>query len=206
MSWMYTKGGHFGQYTSELILLPEWDVGYNVLASGQQVTLAVDTVSNIVAEVVVAAALDAAAAVEANAMYAGMYVSSDGDSITLEVDDGPGLLISKWTWNGTDAMPIYATLSAGDPEANISIRLWPTTLQNPPRVGANTVERVSFRSYVQKLPFNPNPYPVLGNCISWLTTDQFNYGGVGIDEFVFDIADGRASKVAARFLRAEYSR
>lgn len=206
MSWMYTKGGHYGQYTSEMILLPDWDIGYNVLASGQQVSLAVDTVSNIVAEVVVAAALDAAAAMEANATYAGTYESMDGNSITLEVDDGPGLLVSNWTWNGTDAMAIYAALSAGDPNANISIRLWPTTLQTPPGVGTNTLKEVSFRSYVQRLPFASNPYPVLGNCISWLTTDQITYGGVASDEFVFDIAEGKASKVNARFLRTEYSR
>jgi hypothetical protein len=206
MSWMYTKGGHYGQYTSEIILLPDWDIGYNVLASGQQVSLAVDTVSNIVAEVVVGAALDAAAAAEANTTYAGTYNSTDGSSITLEVDDGPGLLVSNWTWNGTDALAIYAALSAGDPEANISMRLWPTTLQSPPRGAASNLKRASFRAYVQKLPFTSNPYPVLGNCISWLTTDQITYGGVASDEFVFDIEDGQASKLTARFFRTEYSR
>jgi hypothetical protein len=206
MSWMYTKGGHYGQYTSEIILLPDWGVGYNTLASGQQVSLATDLVSNIVAEVVVAAALDAAAAEEANATYAGTYNSADGDSIAIEVDDGPGLLISNWTWNGTDVTPIYAALSAGGADANITIRLWPTTLQSPSRLGASNLNKVSFRSYVQDLPFLPNLYPVLGSCISWLTTDQITYGGVASDEFVFDITNGQASKVNARFLRAEYSR
>lgn len=206
MSWMYTKGGHYGQYTSEMILLPDWDIGYNVLASGAAVSLAVDTVSNIVAEVVVAAALDDAAAEEANTTYAGTYTSSDGDTLTIEVDDGPGLLVSNWTWNNTDAIALYATLAAADPDANISIRLWPTTLKSPSGVGAGSLTKAGFRAYVQKLPTMLNPYPVLGNCISWLTTDQITYGGVGSDEFVFDVEDGQATGLEARFLRARYER
>jgi hypothetical protein len=192
-SWMYTKGGHYGQYTSEIVLLPDWGMGYSVLASGVEVSLAVDTVANIVAEIVVGA-LDEAAAEEANVTYAGRY-ENDGDVMVLEVDDGPGLLVSEWTWNGTDALALYAMLNGAE---NATMRLWPTTLTSPGKVG--------FRSYVQKLPVVLNPYPVLGNCISWLTTDQLVYGGVGLDDFVMEVEDGKAKAVQARGLRVKYER
>jgi CubicO group peptidase (beta-lactamase class C family) len=86
-SWMYTKGGHYGQFISARLLLPDWDIGYTVHANEQQVSLAVNTVSNIVAEVVVAVALEAAAATEANATYAVTYESMNRDSIIITVEE-----------------------------------------------------------------------------------------------------------------------
>jgi hypothetical protein len=204
--WMYTKGGHVGSYTSEIILIPEYGIGANILTGGVAVSTDVDLLSNIFAEVLVPQ-LEAVAKAEANATYSGTYTSTDSnDTLVIKTDRFPGLLVSNWTWNGTDATALLAALVGATADQEVEIRLWPTTL-TATSASSITPTQTSWRAVIQKLPI-PRSWPFLGNCYSWLQVDQLTYGGVGVDEMVFSLGSngGQATAVDARFFRANYTR
>jgi len=205
--WLYTKGGHIGTYTSEIILIPEYEIGAAVLTTGVEVTNDVDLLANLFAEIVVPQ-LEDVGKEEANTTYTGTYRSAaTNDTMVISVDSFPGLLISNWTWNGTDAISLVGELVGAAPGQEVEVRLWPTTLTAHSATNPGIDTKTSWRVLVQKLPL-PEYGPFLGNCVSWFQVDQLTYGGVGVDEIVFDLnADGtNATGVEARFFRENYTR
>lgn len=205
--WLYTKGGHIGSYTSEIILIPEYEIGAAVLTAGVEVTNDVDLLSNLFAEIVVPQ-LEDASKEEANMTYTGTYTSpGTNDTLIVSMDSFPGLLISNWTWNGTDAIPLMGLLSGAAPDQEVEVRLWPTTLTAHSASNPGVATKTSWRAVIQKLPL-PDYGPFLGNCVSWFQVDQLTYGAVGLDEVVFDLnANGtRATGIEMRFFRANYTR
>lgn len=204
--WMYTKGGHVGAYTSEIILIPEYGIGASVLTAGVAVSQDVDLLSNLFATIV-APVLEDAAKEEAAAVYTGRYYSAgSNESITILADGYPGLLVSHMTYNQSDALEVIAELSGAGPEG-IEVRLWPTTLVSRDDPNTNNITAVSWRMVVQKLPLVPAG-PFLGNCISWFQVAQLTYGGIGMDEVVFTIDSDRkkAINIDVRFFEAVYTR
>lgn len=205
--WLYTKGGHIGTYTSEIILIPEYEIGATVLTTGVEVSNDVDLLSNLFAEIVVPK-LEEVSKEEANVTYTGTYTSAaTNDTLIVTMDSSPGLLISNWTWNGTDAISLLGSLVGAAPDQEVEVRLWPTTLMAHSASNPGVATQTSWRALVQKLPL-PDYGPFLGNCISWLQVDQLSYGGVGVDEIVFDLNANatRATGLEARFFRANYTR
>ena len=200
LMWMYTKGGHVGNYATEIILVPDLEIGFTVLTAGAAVSNDVDLLSNLLSKVIVPAAEEAARQ-EARSIYAGTYVGTYG-SIQVLVDNGPGLKIGNWTFNGTDAAAVLAEVALGSPDVDFEIRLWPTTLRSSSK---GTVSS-SWRAVVQKLPIVANPF--LGDCISWFLIDQLTYGGVGLDEFVFTLngQGTEATQIMPRGWRTSYNR
>lgn len=204
--WMYTKGGHVGSYTSEIILIPEYGIGVTVLAAGVAVSQDVDLLANLFAEIV-APVLENASKEEASATYSGVYeLAGSNSSITIETDLFPGLLVSNFTYNDTDAIELIGDL-VGSGADGIELRLWPTTLTTHPTRGTGLASKTSWRVVVQKLPLVPAG-PFLGNCISWLQTAAFTYAGVGLDEMVFELNRNgtKATSLDARFFDALYVR
>ena len=202
--WMYTKGGHVGSYTSEIILIPEYNIGATVLTAGVAVSQDVDLLANLFAEII-APVLEDASKEEASAIYVGLYqLPGSNSSITIETDSFPGLLISNFTYNDTDAIQLIGEL-VGSGTDGIELRLWPTTLTTHKDRGTDVPSETSWRVVVQKLPVVPAG-PFLGNCISWLQTAAFTYAGVGIDEMVFELNSNgtKATSLDARFFDALY--
>lgn len=198
--WMYTKGGHVGSYATEIILLPDLDIGFTVLTAGAAVSNDVDLLSDLLSQVVVPAAEEAGRE-DTRTNYAGTYTGEYG-RLDVLVDEGPGLVIGNWTFNGTDAAALYAEIALGSPNTTFEIRLWPTTLKST-TTGAMSI---SWRAVVQELPIVNNLF--LGDCISWLQIDQLTYGGVGLDEFTFTLEKNgnKAVVVTPRAWRTSYSR
>ena len=208
-TWMYTKGGHLGNYATEIILIPDLEIGFTVLTAGAMVSNDVDLLSALLTNILVPAAEEAARE-EARSTYAGTYTyisaskskSNTKDHLTITVDQGPGLVISNWTYNSTDATALVAEIALGAPDIPFEIRLWPTTLKatGPSKTSSKT----NWRAVVQPLPIVDHVF--LGKCISWFQIDQLSYGGVALDEFEFVLENGRAVEVVPRAWRAGYSR
>lgn len=103
---LYTKTGDVLAYSAHLILAPDYNVGFAILAAGNDTV----TVRSLLAEVVAAAlfpALEKAARQQAHSKYAGTYKGTDDSGVEFEVmlatQPGlPGLKVEKWQVNGID--------------------------------------------------------------------------------------------------------
>ena len=201
VSYLYTKNGGLGLYASQLALMPDYNVGFTVLAAGTSSSLQVRVLSNLLSEIFYPA-LEAAAQEEANTNYAGTYQDPEGanSSITIITDDRPGLGVQDWLFNGTDGFSIFQGIVGVPERTNLGIRLYPTGLKTTNREDGR-VTRTAWRAVID-VPSVPSPGPFSSSCASWATVDLYTYGGIGADEFVFHLGpDGRALSVDPRVLQ-----
>jgi hypothetical protein len=150
-------------------------------------------------------ALETAAREQAEAIYAGHYVSTDpalNSSITIGVDaDQPGLGITEIVSNCTDLLAVVGSQILGVPAEDVSLRLYPTGLESSVSGGKEGAWRA-----VWEAKNAPTPRPPFG-CGSWGGVDGIQYGGVALDDFVFVTgSDAKAVSVEARILRVSLKR
>ncbi len=198
-SWMYTKNGDIGLYSGEFVLLPEYDVGFTVLAAGASSTQTAEIVSDMLA-VTFLPALEAAAKEEAQSTFAGTYTDSGSkSSLTVVTDDNPGLGITSWTENGTDILPGIGALLGATADQKVSIRLYPSGLKSKDRT------KIAWRAVYEALPQPLDPGAFSTSCITWSAVDSLIYGGVGWDEWLFNMnVDGtQALSIEPRVLKTQ---
>jgi Beta-lactamase len=201
VSHLYTKSGGLALYSSEFVLMPDYDVGFTVLAAGPSSGPSVNRLSDLISEIFYPA-LEAAAKGEADSNYAGTFQDPTGinSTITIVTDDRPGLGLQQWIFNGTDFISTLLSLLLPTLDEGVEIvtRLYPTGLQT---TKDGQVTRTAFRAGFS-IPGPQGTGPFSSTCISWVIVDIFNYGGIGFDEFVFNLgSDGRAVSVEPRLLQ-----
>lgn len=199
-TWMYTKSGDLGAYSTYLILLPDYDAGFTILTAGAKAT----SISRILADITATTfvpALESAAKEEAISLYEGEYAGSflnaagngtDTFEVLLKIDIGPGLLLANYTVNGIDMRAAFAALSKITPD-QLQIRLYPSqlTAQNE-----NGTTLQGFRS-IRYTPSSTKAAPNGAVFSSQRCQEWFNVGGYtsrnaygangGLDEFAFSI-------------------
>lgn len=196
---LYTKAGDIGAYGGYMVLDPDHDFGFSVYAAGAYAPYQPAILADLIAATWVPA-FEAAAREQAATAYAGTYVSSGAglnSSITLAVDDRPGLGVQSWISNGTDmlkALPGIPTVGVA-PGQTLSVRLYPTGLQS----GNN----IAFRASFDALPQSPVGKVFSMNCLSWVLSGSANYGEVALGEFIvrLDPSTGRAVSISPVALR-----
>ena len=180
---MYTKNGGWGAYGTQFVLVPDYNFGFSVLTASNfgeaSTALVVYGISDMVASAVLPA-LEDIARTQANATFAGHYVASSQEdlnsSLTITVDDGPGLRVTQWTSNGTDFFEDNHLNSAG---TYLDFRLYPNQLYTGSNVG--------FTGAWQTIPAKHYEGAFDLNCVLWANTDSITYGNVGIEDFVFEV-------------------
>ena len=198
VSYLYTKSGQIGLYSSQMALMPDYNVGFTVLAAGPAGPQQIRFLSDLLTEVFYPA-LEAAAKEEANSAYAGTFRDPTGinSSVTITTDDRPGLGLQQWIFNGTEVSSLVRALVF--PQSNTSLelifRLYPTGLKT---TKAGQVTRTAWRAVLDfASPLGPGP--LSPTCASWGAVDALTYGGIGFDEFIFNLGpDGRAVSVEPR--------
>ncbi|KAF5573787.1 beta-lactamase 2 [Fusarium pseudoanthophilum] len=200
-SWMYTKGGKLGMYSSLMALLPDWGVGLTILAAGTDAPGVVGMIPGVIVSKLVPA-LEQAAKRQARQRYSGRY--GDGrNSMKLAVQDNlPGLGVTSWLVDGRDMFDSIRLMvsESSTGSGNVSMRLYPTGLQ---RQTDGKARNESWRAVYEIIDAAS---PSSSYCASWFSVDSVTYGGVSIDEFVIDIsADGTAQgiKISAFDTRLE---
>ncbi|KAI8940804.1 hypothetical protein NX059_002067 [Plenodomus lindquistii] len=171
---LYTKSGNLPGYGANLVLIPDFEVGFVINMAGGRGTVAYPIASLIIDDLL--PALDEAARVQADAAFAGTYTATNGlnSTIGLTTRPGiPGLSIETWVSNGTDLRSEYLQ----SPEW---FQMYPTNI-----VSGDGTE-VSWRSTSIVLPDTGSPFDA---CPSWVVLDRPNYGVYGVDEFVFHVGD-----------------
>lgn len=201
VSYLYTKNGQLGLYSSQMVLMPDYNVGFTVLAAGASGPQQVSVLSDLLTEVFYPA-LEAAAREEADDIYAGTFQDPNGlnSSMIIATDDRPGLGVEEWIFNGTAVNSIVkaAAFSQAPDGLEFSIRLYPTGLKT---TRAGQITRTAWRAVLES-PSSRNGGPLSPACVSWATTDLDTYGGIGLDEFVFNLGpDDKAVSIEPRVLQ-----
>lgn len=203
---LYTKSGDSGAYSAFFVLIPDYDLGFSLLSASSTLKLRFEILAAI-ADVVtyrLVPAIDAQAAYEATADFAGTYTLGNS-SLTLVVNQtstsqpvgGPGLVISNWTSNGTDVLhsefakytgqlPYRLVPSVPEPSNNPSFRLL-TPVDEPSA----------------QLPIGDSLFSGPGFVSAdWVTVDALTYGGIGTTLFEFELGtDGKAKSVTLSAFR-----
>jgi hypothetical protein len=145
---------------------------------------------------------------EARKKYVGDYQAISRGNVTatisLSLDDGPGLKLTNWTPYGKDILREYLSLAVdfrGSQTLKVSARMYPTNLRAGNKVAWRAVFDVvnadGSAEDTSQLFF------IGGNCLSWASIDLTIYGLNGLDDFVFELDDrgSRAVSVTSRALR-----
>jgi Beta-lactamase len=198
---VYTKSGGIGSYTSLLILIPDYDVSLAVLAAGSN-----GIVVNYVAEMVVQTLipiLEQSARDEAAKILTGLYISETGDnsSISLNVDNGPGLVIERWISNGSNLLNTAEDYLQASSGAQVrSVRLYPTGLKDWEQCKTRAAYRAVFDISTQP---DTTSRVFDQNVNTWETVDEATYGEISVDDFIFEFDSGSAVKyIEPRVLRS----
>ncbi|CAK7201027.1 hypothetical protein SEUCBS139899_003728 [Sporothrix eucalyptigena] len=207
---LYTKSGDSGAYSAFLVLIPDYDLGFSLLSASSTLSLRFEILAAI-ADVVtytLVPGVDAQAAAEASANYAGTYTSGNS-SLTLIVNQtssgpiplggfpGPGLVISNWTSNGTDVLKSQFATYTGIPP----YRLLPSVPHPANRPSFRLVTAIDEPS--AQLPISDTLFSGRGFVAAdWVGVDALTYGGIGTTFFQFDIgSDGKATSVSPMAFR-----
>ncbi|KAI8625975.1 beta-lactamase/transpeptidase-like protein [Xylariaceae sp. FL1651] len=194
----YTKSGNLGLYNNILCLIPDYDLVITILSAGQQSSE--DVVELTLTKVVTALlpAIEDASKTQAESNFVGTYSDSKSNSsITLSLDDGPGLSVSNWTIRNVDIIKNYGSfggLSSSQIGLPVRVRLYPTNLEAGPDTAwravfnIGTTEQLAERDAVRFWP--------KGSCHTWAALDRQVYGFKSIDEFIIGVSkDGKAQGI-----------
>ena len=201
---VYTKGGNLDQYSSIIALVPDYDFVFTLTSAGPETSSG--TVNGILSGVLVALipAFEAANKAQARERYAGTY--TDGlNSITLAVDDGPGLLVRKFTVNDVDTVIDAVGEVMGAAPGQTILRLYPTDLT----AGAQTAWQGVYDTIPTAAAAKENAQLFFADatCQSWSEVTLYSYGLVPLDQFILTSdGDGRNVAVDARAWRTDMKR
>jgi hypothetical protein len=123
---------------------------------------------------------------EAQANYAGNYLSSELNSSVTFITDAskPGLGITSWISNGTDMMAVSTYLLTSSISANFSARLYPTDLQV---TAADGSKQVVLKAIFEDLATQAKDSKFTAVCGTWIEPTAFVYGAMALDGFVFTL-------------------
>jgi hypothetical protein len=188
---LYTKGGNIGGFGANFVLIPDFDVGFMISMAGGRGIVPFELSGIIVDHLL--PALEEAARMEADELFAGTYRATNGvnSSLSLTTTPGvPGLTIESWVSNGTD---IVREVFRSPP----SFQMYPTNVKY------NDDSEQSWRySYISIGDVGP-----FSACPSWVAVDRPAYGVYGLDEFVFHLnGDGKATAVEPKALKITLER
>jgi hypothetical protein len=203
VSDLYTKDGRLGVYLSQLVLAPDWDIGFIILSAGLSSNYAEITV--LIASQFLPA-VETAARLEVDVTYSGHYNNTKvNSSMTITTDTSrPGLGVASWISQGVDMFPLVASVKLGNPTENVTIRIYPTQLTT---TSSNGDTRVGFRAVFEDYAQSDESGALGLGCLSWGGLDTAMYGSVSFDDFNFVVgSDGIAKSLEPRALRVSLAK
>ena len=204
-TYAYQKAGTIGRYSSTLILLPEYDIGFTILMGGNIPGNYNFNSADMIGEALLPA-FEQAAHDEATALFAGTYATGPGERVnstmTIVANDGnPGLGVTSWVSNGTDMAYVAVTIATSAAGAVApSVRLYPTLLEATLPDGGR---QMSFRAVFGDRNSTTRTGKMFStDCATWLTATNIMYGGLPLDTVVFNLdAAGKVTSVSPVALR-----
>ncbi|KAI0487180.1 beta-lactamase/transpeptidase-like protein [Xylaria cf. heliscus] len=199
----YNKAGSINKYASLLILLPDYEVGFDVLLAGGWPGNANWNMADTIGPILLPA-LEAAARERADEIFSGTYTAGGGlnSSLTLSTDpDKPGISVDRWVSNGTDMIPVAIRYTLNYNVTGPSIRLFPTGLESGGT--GNSGKKIAFKAMIENtdsVDHRGNMFST--NCGTWVSQTAVVYADYPLDQFVFTMGeDGKAESVVPLALR-----
>jgi hypothetical protein len=188
-------------YSSYLGLVPDFGVGFAILSADTEAPADLNAHADIIGDVMLGALMKMAVE-KAAKNFGGAYEASNiNSSIVVGYDSLPGLFVQEYISHGSDFRGTLAGLVGIESPNYLSIRLYPTQRIEDSGAGPKQAFRAVFQD-VTELADNGTP-----TCVSWLTLDKFQYGGRGLDEFIFSLdQNGRAVSVEIPALQVSLQR
>ncbi|KAI1113680.1 putative penicillin-binding protein [Nemania sp. NC0429] len=205
---LYTKSGSVGQYTSQLILLPDYGVALSVLVAGSSSGPVITIATEMVLQSLIPMLEDITIS-EACGKLCGTYESSQSSvnsSVTITAD-ATGLYLDRWINQGVDIKAVAEAYAVGTGSSPVRfLRLQATNLREPSDVdhNARSIRRVAYRVIFDTTSEDSDGPPRIlnPNTHQWSSTDSPFYGEIAVDDFVVHIdANGTATMVEPRVLR-----
>ncbi|KAJ5628288.1 hypothetical protein N7490_010516 [Penicillium lividum] len=195
---LYTKLGDSGFYGSIIVLIPDYDAGFSILAAstGAERSAVTNAILDSIADTVLPA-LEAQAAFEATRNYVGTYESTDSVNSTITVafnessviTSKSGLSITRWISNGTDVLA-SDRFQGGRPRLLLSIPKQ-TVDGEEGQVAFQVTPQPQLWSYFApgaKRLQTTGPFSGQYNTnYDWLVADAAHYAGLGMNLFVFGV-------------------
>lgn len=200
----YTKGGSIGLYESLIVIIPEYDVTFTVMAAGIDRRLTFNA-ADVVRQHFVPA-LEAAAKQQAAARFGGRYASANAtqNMILFSVEEQPGLVVEEYISEGVNFLQVASEYANNTGRGSLkSIRAYPAELKSANQVAFRAVfnTTAAYENGVDegKL-FSPG-------ISAWISVDAMVYGQKPLDEFIYTVdADGVAIGVECPALRMTLGR
>jgi CubicO group peptidase (beta-lactamase class C family) len=185
---LYTKAGGVAGYASHAVLVPEYNIALTIHAAGNDATRAVQDLLPLIAKPLIAHA-DKQVRSQVSAKYAGTYHSNDDNrSLSLMVDDGPGLRVQSAVMNGVAIVPALAKLQSLDP-SNATARLYPTDSDS------KGGEKETWSLLLDRVKEGAARGFAEQECGSWNWGDPARYASQPLDRIVFYMSGGKATAV-----------
>jgi hypothetical protein len=195
---VYTKSGDLGLYHALLGIVPDYGIVVSVLAAGAEVTLDPYARSRIFSAVLrsLLPAVEAAGREDARDTFAGTYTqeSSNASLVLSSDDDGPGLLIERFSVRGFDVLrninsySLAALESGVNPNpAKVEGRLYPSDRTSGQRNGTTTTTawRAIFdaKTDEQRAQLDRELFWLDGSCETWFGADRSAYNFLSLSDF-----------------------
>ena len=100
---MYTKGGNYGGYGTNFVLLPDFNIVFVAMMAGERGRVSYELSGLIVDQLL--PALDEEARLDTDIASVGTYRAKDGTNSTLRLSTAagiPGMIIEEWVANDTN--------------------------------------------------------------------------------------------------------
>lgn len=204
----FNKAGRIGYYSSLLVLLPDYGVGFSVLMAGEDIPGNANFGLADALGAQLLPALEAAAREQAEGKFAGEYVDEGNVLSRLRLTtqvDRPGLGVEGWVSNGTDMMTVAVVMQGGYAPVEPSVRLYPTGLET---VRGDGSRKVAFKGVFEDLNLPAREGTMFStDCGTWVSFTGVTYGTQPLDQFVFDVdAEGEVLSIESLALRSVMKR
>lgn len=180
-----TKAGGLHGYSSQLLLIPEYDLGLVIFVAGDGHALAwlrEEVMKTLIPKV------EEISRSQVSDRLSGSYSSIDANvnsSLVLEVQGSSGLVVTSWISNGTNFLAQYAAMS--NPKHTPGhVQLIPSNIKR------------GINGQVWRAEFIQDDLPSEGlvNMNLIVDVDSFTYASRSLEEFVFEVdGTGRATKI-----------
>lgn len=128
-------------------------------------------------------------------------------TLTLTVDSGPGLALTRWISNGTDMLYVSVALASNLSSEywdtlRPSVRLYPTGLEDAVGTNKGGGRKVAFKAVFEDVGGPTFNGTYKADCATWVGVTGAVYGSRPLDLFVFEVdAGGRVVGVENGALR-----
>jgi hypothetical protein len=203
---VYTKSGALGLYSALVGIVPDYDIVFSVMVGGTEAAsnpFLLQQLTSIVMKSLVPA-IEQTGKLEASNSLVGTYVdTSTNSTLELELDDGPGLRLTRLYMRGYDVLGNMAsyTLQSADfelqsgidiPGFPITVRLYPTNKTNRTGSAGNSTAETSWRAAFDL--YTPEQAEQIestlfyrdATCQTWHVLDISPYDFRSIGEFIFN--------------------